>query len=397
MPRKPAADLFPTEDPWPAGELVGRAEDIEELSQALANRTHRRLAAPRRMGKTTVCEATLANLGKQGFYTIGVDLWEVADQGEFAEALVAKTIANRPALKRARHRIADLGKETAATIRITSKLADELGSEVEVAWKPSLADRDPRRYLRYALELPQRVAEADGKRAVVFFDEFQNVLDLEERGRGKDPEALQKLMRTVFQRSKLVSVLFAGSYEHLMREIFAPDKPLGHFGGFHDLHEITAGEWRAGIRNRLKRDRSTITDDALDLLLERGEVHPRATVLIAQQAYQAAVTAETHELDSSLVRAGFDEAQRQERSKHEQIVDRIRDLGGAQTRRRALKVAKSIARGEPPYQKGTHSQTVSRALDELRDAGLIESLGHGRGWRIVDPLLRHYLASLDPR
>jgi predicted ester cyclase len=29
-----------------------------------------------------------------------------------------------------------------------------------------------------------------------------------------------------------------------MREIFAPDKPVGHFGGFHDLHEIAAEEWR---------------------------------------------------------------------------------------------------------------------------------------------------------
>lgn len=282
-------------------------------------------------------------------------------------------------------------------MRITTKMVDELGAEVEVAWKPSLADRAPRRYLRYALELPQRVAEADGKRVILFLDEFQNVLDLEERGRGKDPEALQKLMRTVFQRSSLVSVLFAGSFEHLMREIFAPEKPLGHFGGFHDLHEITSAEWRAGIRERLKRDRSTITDDALDLLLERSEQHPRATVLIAQQAYQAAVTAETHEIDSALVRIGLSEAQRQERSKHEQIIDRIRDLGGAQTKRRALKVAKAIARGEPAYQPGAHSQTVSRAVDELHDAGIIESLGQRQGWRIADPLLRHYLATLDPR
>ena len=68
MPRQPAADLFPTEDPWPADELIGRREDVDELSSALANRTHRRLAAPRRMGKTTVCEAALAELAERGFY-----------------------------------------------------------------------------------------------------------------------------------------------------------------------------------------------------------------------------------------------------------------------------------------------------------------------------------------
>ena len=36
-----------------------------------------------------------------------------------------------------------------------------------------------------------------------------------------------------------------------------------------------------------------------------------------------------------------------------------------------------------------------RALKLLRDAGILEHESHGR-WRVIDPLLRHYLASLDP-
>ena len=34
-------------------------------------------------------------------------------------------------------------------------------------------------------------------------------------------------------------------------------------------------------------------------------------------------------------------------------------------------------------------------LKLLRDAGILEHEAHGR-WRVIDPLLRHYLASLDP-
>lgn len=396
MPRKPAADLFPTEDPWPASELIGRRDDIAELVSALENRTHRRLAAPRRTGKTTVCEAVLAELAERGFYTVRIDLWEVADQAELAEALVARTIANRPALKRLGHTIRELGKETAATVKVTTALTGELGQEVEVAWRPALADRDPRRYLRYALELPQRVAAADNRRLILLLDEFQSILDLEDGGRGRDAQALQKLLRSVLQRSPAVAVLFAGSYEHLMREIFSPERPLGHFGGYHDLHEISSWDWRAGIRVRLAEDGATITGDALDLLLERSELHPRATVLIAQQSYQAAVTEERHDIDAGLVALGFAEARRQERSKHEQIVDRIRGLGGTRTRRLTLSAAKAVAQREPPYAGTRHAPEAARALNALQGAGVIRSRGRGKGWQVIDPLLRRYLAELDP-
>jgi hypothetical protein len=34
-------------------------------------------------------------------------------------------------------------------------------------------------------------------------------------------------------------------------------------------------------------------------------------------------------------------------------------------------------------------------LKLLRDAGILEHEARGR-WRVIDPLLRHYLAALDP-
>ncbi len=400
MARKPAADLFPTEEPWPTDALIGRRQDVGELVAALENGTHRRLAAPRRTGKTSLWEAVIGELEDRGFYTVSLDLWEVADQTELAAALVAKTIANRPALRRLGHSIRELGRETAASVQITTSLTSELGSEVQVAWRPGLADRDPRRYLRYALELPQRVADSDGRRLILFFDEFQNILDLEESGRGRDRAALQKLLRSVLQRSPRVSVLFAGSYEHLMREIFAAEQPLGHFGGYHDLHTISAGAWRQGICARLEAAETTITDAALDLLTGLGEGHPRATMLIAQQAYQVAITAEQSAIGTEQVHLGMAEAQRQERAKHEQVVDRIRAMGGRKTGARAFKLAREIAREGKPYAGSKHAQTTSRALSALQDAGVVQRRqappSRQPGWQIIDPLLRRYLAQLDP-
>jgi hypothetical protein len=45
----------------------------------------------------------------------------------------------------------------------------------KVALTPGLAAQDPERALDLALELPERVARADDRRMVLFFDEFQEV------------------------------------------------------------------------------------------------------------------------------------------------------------------------------------------------------------------------------
>ena len=54
-------------------------------------------------------------------------------------------------------------------------MVGELGEGVEIALTPGLAAQDPERALDLALELPDRVAVADGKRMLLFFDEIQEV------------------------------------------------------------------------------------------------------------------------------------------------------------------------------------------------------------------------------
>jgi DNA-binding transcriptional ArsR family regulator len=331
-------------------------------------------------------------LRKRGFYTVEVDLWRAADQVELASALVAEAIANRPKYKRLPHELKTLGGRAANTLQLmaSTKLADELGQEVEVAWKPELAQRDPRRYMKFALELPQAIAEKDGKPVAVFFDEFQQVLSLDQGG----TEALQKLMRAVFQSSRKVSYLFAGSIEHMIRKIFSVDQPLGHFGGFYELSPISDSDWHEGLGERFERDSCSIADDALTLLVELGELHPRATMLIAQRTHMASVAEDRKDIDGALVRFGHSEARRQERSRHQSLVERIRELGGPKTGTVALKVSRRIAQGIAPYEgvDPVERSAITRALARLKDAGIVES--ENRSWRIQEPLFRLYLADL---
>src|SRR5207245_5878980 len=62
-----------------------------------------------------------------------------------------------------------------------------------------------------------------------------------------------------------VTVLFAGSIEHVMRDLFGPaERALSQFGSFYELPTIAAEDWAIGIPARLKLDRCAIDEDALE-------------------------------------------------------------------------------------------------------------------------------------
>ena len=394
--RIPSGELFPTDDPIPAGELIGREQDVGEIAAALGAATNLIVAAPRRTGKTTICDAVIDQLRRRGIYTASVDLWEASDFTNLAEAIVTQTIANRPPLKRLLHEVRSKGRRALsnAQIRAIATVSGELGDDIEMAFEPGFAKRDPERYWEYALRLPEEVAQKDGKRLVLFLDEFQSILDFED----SKAQTRQQQMRAVFQRSRKVSFLFASSIEHLMKDIFGENRrPFSNFGGFYDLAPISATDWESGIRERLGKDGCAIDGVALGRLIDLGELHPRSTMLIAQQAHLASIFAQTKQIDSRLVAAGFQTARQRDRGKHEQTIDRIRKLRGRVTGRRALTVVRAIARGEAIYTGGDNSDAeVKRAVNALRDAGIVESKSEGRGWRITDPLFRLYVAEMDP-
>ena len=388
--RVPSGQLFPTDSPLPAGRLIGRSDDIAEVAARLEAGTHLIMAGPRRTGKTSVCEAALARLARRGAHTAKVDLFRVSDAGELAEAIAAAVIANRSAAHRALRRARSAGRAalSVAQSQAVLKMVGELGEGVELALTPGLAARDPEAALDLALELPERVAVADGKRLVLFFDEFQEVASA--RRPYGDADAVTNRMRAIFQRSTAVSYLFAGSIEHVMRDLFAPSRrAFSGFGSFYSLRRIEAEEWRAGLAARFREDDCKIADPAVARIVELGGGHPRATMRIAQQTHLVSLELGTREIGLELVQLGFERALEGDRPTMEQVVDRIRLL-----HKHGLLLARTVAAGTPMPRR-VQPGARDRALKLLRNAGVLEHEGHGR-WRVIDPLLRHYLVSLDP-
>jgi hypothetical protein len=388
--RQASGDLFPTDSPIPASQLIGRRDDVREIATRLEAGTHLIVAGPRRTGKTSVCEAALSRARRRGAYTAKVDLFRVSDAAELAEAVAAAVIANRSATHRALRRARTAGRAalTAAQSTAVIRMIGELGEGVELALTPGLAAQNPERALDLALELPERVAIADGRRLILFLDEFQEVASA--RRPYGDPDAVTNRMRAVFQRSTAVSYLFAGSIEHVVRDLFAPARrAFSGFGSFYALRPISEEEWRRGLAERFAADDCTIAEPALDRIVELGGGHPRATMRIAQQAHLVSLELDVRKIDLELVQLGFERALEGDRPTMEQVVERVRLL-----HKHGLTVVRAVAAGESPPRR-LHPGVRDRVLKLLRDAGILEHEARGR-WRVIDPLLRHYLATLDP-
>jgi hypothetical protein len=388
--RQASGDLFPTDVPIPASQMIGRDDDVREVTAALVGATNLVVAGPRRTGKTSVCEAALVRARNRGCYTARLDLFRIADAAELAETLALAVIANRSPARRLVRRARELGRSalTAAQAAAVLKLQSQLGEVMEVALTPGWAAQDPQRALDLALELPERVAVADGRRLVLFIDEFQELAS--ERRPYGHPDQVTRRMRAVFQRSTSVSYLFAGSLEHVMRDLFAPQqRAFSGFGSFHALRLIAADDWREGLADRFAADDCTITPAALDRIVKLGGDHPRATMRVAQQTHLVSVQLDRREIDLDLVELGYRAALDGDLPTMEQSVEQIRRL-----HKNALQVARAVA-SDSPIPRRLPPAIRDRVLKLLLQAGVVEHVSRG-DWRIVNPLLKEYLRRLDP-
>lgn len=388
--RQASGDLFPTDTPIPASQMIGRQDDVSEIAAALVGGTHLILTGPRRTGKTSVCDAALARAHNRGCYVARLDLFRIADAAEMAEGLALAVLVNRSPIRRLIRKARELGRAalSAAQSAAVLKLQGQFGEVVEIAITPGIAAQDPQRALDLALALPEQVAVVDDRRLILFLDEFQELANAREPY--GDPDMITKRMRAVFQRSSSVSYLFAGSLEHVMRDLFAPQhRAFSGFGSFHSLRPISTGDWLTGLAERFAADDCPVAPAVLERVIELGDGHPRATMRIAQQTHLVSVQLDRREIDLDLVELGYRAALEGDRPAMEQSVEQIRRL-----HKNALIVSRAVARGDPPPRRLAPA-IRDRVLKSLLQAGIVDHRGRG-DWRIVNPLLKEYLRRFDP-
>ena len=255
--------------PVAPADVVGRDAELEQLLGLARGGHYATVSAPRRYGKTSLLDRVARDARVEGMNAVRVDFDTVTSAEEAVRRIAAAYHAQLEG--KARRAIEDSVRLLSPSIRFgPSALSVGL----------SLAPGTERDALSGLLELPARLQARTGRRTLVIFDEFQDLLRV---GEGMDG-----LVRSHIQHhGETATYVFAGSHTSMMRELFANrERPLygqAHIMRLGPLPDVALGEFIF--------DRFTATDrdpgEALNALLTLAQGHPQRSMLLAHHLWAA--------------------------------------------------------------------------------------------------------------
>ena len=114
---------------------------------------------------------------------------------------------------------------------------------------------------------------------VIAIDEFQQIRDYPEQN-------MEALLRTYIQQTHNLTFIFCGSKKHMMADIFANEKkPFYSSTVFVSLDKISETSYSAFIRQLFKERHRSITDEALQFILDWTRRHTYYTQQLCHTVY----------------------------------------------------------------------------------------------------------------
>src|SRR5919204_4715791 len=191
-------------------DIIDRDEETRELLKAAVGGHYVRLYGPRKYGKTSLLRRVLLEADReQGMIPILVDLYGVLSIADVAirfERAYARQLKGK-----LRARVEEFLQSTGLGLSLG---AFGISARLQVE-----RHSDPLPALHALLDLPLRLEEGGGFRALIVLDEFQDVTKVRE---------MDAVLRSHIQfQGEVASFVFAGSEPGLMRELFEEkERPL---------------------------------------------------------------------------------------------------------------------------------------------------------------------------
>jgi len=338
-----SVELFPTDHPIPAADLIGRTDDITTLTGELRDGEHRIIIGPDKSGKTSTSSAAAAELDADGWLTVTIDLFRICTIKDLVVALL------------------------------------DAGAIPE-------SDRNGVDTIAGAISILDAHAAATRQRMLLYIDSFQEIATTQLFGK---VAVTGTELRTALDTAQHITCLFAGGASTVMRDLFtSKDQPFHHFGRITPLAPIDESAWRTVLPKRFAYGRRELGASGIDRLLELSEGHPRSTMLLAQHSYALAVATGRTAVDREGVDIGLQSALASERLLADTRLGHVRSLS-----KYALSTAMRVAKGDSPY-KNLPPAIARQTLRGLETAGFVDH-PHSGMYTIADPMLRLHLLALS--
>ncbi len=355
-------------------DLVGRGAELATLERHARSGTYMLLEAPRRYGKTSLLKAAAWRWREQSnALALWVDFSAVLTVDE-----AARRIEDAYEDARAHGSLSDLLRELVASVHL------RLGP-LELAPSRGIPpDLDQAAALHRLLEVPVEVAHRTGHRALVTFDEFQDVLSV---------PGLDGLLRSHIQHhAEQVTYVFAGSEPSMFTALFA-DRARPLYGQAKPLAlPPIAPELLADSIARRFEETGRTAGEGGQSVASLGAGHPQRTMLLAWQLWELTP------------RGGVATLELAHEALAETIADRRPELDATWRslstveQRVAVAVAHGLAPSGSRAQRATgirNRSAAGQAANSLVAVGQLRRNSDGHV-ALVDPLLASYLRHRHP-
>ena len=253
------------------------------------------LISPRRWGKSSLVAkaAAIATAANPNLRFCFIDIYNVRTEDEFYQLLAQEVLKSSSSkmeelLEDARN---FLGKFIP---RVTFNPDPSSEISLGLDWKEVKRQPDD------ILNLADNIAKAKNLKFVICIDEFQNISGFD------DHLAVQKKLRSHWQKQVNVSYCLYGSKRHMLMDVFSsPSMPFYKFGDILFLQKISKTDWIPFIKGRFLITGKEISDQNAELITGLVESHSQYVQQLAQQVWfrtdKSASEAIVHEAHENLI------------------------------------------------------------------------------------------------
>ncbi len=271
--------------------FTNRIKESDKLFYNLTSGINTTIISPRRWGKSSLVEKVFNQINKneKGIKTVVIDLFSVQSEEEFLE-LFAREVVKASA--------SNWEEWIKTSKEIFKKIIPKIsfGMDPQNEFNLSFELEDLIKHKDEILDLPEVVAKKKKIQFIIALDEFQNIATY------KNYEALEKNMRSKWQRQKNVTYCLYGSKRHMMTDIFDnSSKPFYRFGDIMLLERIAKDDWIKFITDSFKNTGKSISKKMAEIITELMKNHSWYVQQLSHYIwYQTQTETDVYDLNISL-------------------------------------------------------------------------------------------------
>lgn len=355
-----------------------RKDEARRMIETLSGGNNLVLYAPRRYGKTSLVFKVMEQMEAEGFVCVYFDFMPVYSLESFVRLYSKALSVKQSNLNRFAQAFASIVKSIRPVLSFSPDgtpefSVDFVGAEVNEALISQL------------LDMPESLA-TEGKRVIVFFDEFQEV----ERLKSIHFEAL---LRSKVQQQSKTNYLFFGSKTHLLQEMFN-DKKKAFFNAASQMSigKLPQEDSICFLQEKFAASGISLSRETAQYIIDAAADIPHYIQLLAAEIWQYSIGSHTI-ITEKMVDKCVEQVLILKGDYYMELYDRQSNS------RKQLLRALSI-NGEnifsASYIKAHHlpaAATLQRAIKELTNDGIVEKSGNE--YFITDPFFKLFILRIN--